>query len=138
MVKLHTDYLRELNEAENKEIQDVLYYVSETKRTSPKPQDVTVESLGVSSSRRPPKRLPQPSITDQNGAHFGINPCSGERRPNPLLYPLPVTNLNTMADTLVYLPGTKQLDMRLTILAVMEKGQLLGFSAKTSIQSSDF
>ena len=132
MVKLHTDYLCELTEQENKRIQDVLYYVLETKRTSPNPQDITAQSIGVSSSRRPTKCLPQPSVTDQNGAHFGINPDSGERRPSPLLYPHPVTNLTTMADILVFLLGTKQLDLRLTILAVLQKGQLMGLSAKTS------
>ena len=62
--------------------------------------------------------------------HFGINSDSRKRRPSPLLYPHPVTNLTTMADILVYLPGTKQLDLRLTILAVLQKGQLMGFSAK--------
>ena len=43
MVKLHTDYLRELTEQENKRIQDVLYYISETKRNSANPQDITAE-----------------------------------------------------------------------------------------------
>ena len=90
-------------------------FIRNEKATSLTPQDVTAESLGLNTSWRPIKRLPPHFIKVESGANFGIGPQNAKRRPQPLLYPTPVTDLRALQDILIYLPNSKLVDLRPTI-----------------------
>ena len=86
------------------------------------PHDVNAESLGINTSRRPPKRLPPTHLTSESGANFGIDPQTGKTRTQPLLYPTPITTLKEVSDALIYLPNTKHVDFRPSVENIIKRG----------------
>ena len=58
MARIHSAYTDELLQQENIRLIQCSEFIRDEKANSATPQDVTAESLGLNTSRRPPKRLP--------------------------------------------------------------------------------
>ena len=129
MIKVHNTFVNEAIEIENKRISDQAEHIRSEKILQ-RPTDVNAESLGISMSRRPLKKLPATHYTAENGASYGIDPQSGNRREYPLLYDSPITSLNEVNDILVYLPNSKLVDFRPSLENIIHRGRLLGFGER--------
>ena len=105
-------------------------FIKQEKNNANTPSDVNAESLGLNTSRRPPKKLPPTHIRMESGANYGIDPQTGKQRSQPLLYPTSVINIKEIQDILVFLPNTKQVDLRPSIESILKRGQLLGFGER--------
>ena len=130
MIKLHSAYTDELIVQENMRLIECAEFIKYEKLSSATPSDVNAESLGLNTSRRPPKRLPPTNVRTESGANYGIDPQTGKNRSTPLLYPTPVLNLKEVQDVLIFLPNTQQIDFRPSIEQILKRGQLLGFGER--------
>ena len=130
MVKIHNSYTEELVVIENLRLIACAEHIKQRKDNSANPHDITAESLGINTTRRPVKKLPPTHITSETGANFGVDPQTGKKRSQPLLYPTPVNSLREVTDVLIYLPNTKHVDLRPSLENVIKRGQLLGFGER--------
>ena len=130
MVRIHSAYTDELMQQENVRLIQCAEFIRDEKANSATTQDVTAKSLGLNTSRRPPKRLPPHFIKVESGANFGIDPQTAKQRPQPLLYPTPIINLQALQDIIIFLPNSKLVDLRPTIEAILVRGRTLGFGER--------
>ena len=127
IVKLHTQYINEINEEENKRLSNLAVYISNKKAASRTPNQINADSLGVSTSRRPMPKPISPTLQETSGAYYGTDPQTGAKRPDPLQWPDQITDIKLFKDSLVYLPASKNVDLRQTISTVLNRGEELGF-----------
>ena len=98
MIRLQSAYTDELIVQENLRLIQCAEFIKEEKQSSANPSEVNAESLGLNTSRRPPKRLPPTHVRMESGANYGIdrpnrkttqftpslsNPCLKLKRVNP-------------------------------------------------------
>ena len=119
MIKLHSSYTDELVVTENLHLIACAEHIRYMKSQSANPQDITAETLGINTSRRPAKRLPPTHLTCESGANFRIDPQTGKTRIQPLLYPTPVTSLKEVKDALIYLPNTQHVDFHPSVKSII-------------------
>ena len=74
MVKIHNSYTEELIVIENLRLIACAEHIKQRKENSANPHDITAESLGINTTRRPVKKLPPTHITSEIGANFGVDP----------------------------------------------------------------
>jgi hypothetical protein len=74
MIKLHSSYTDELIVMENLRLIACSDHIQYQKNQAVNPQNVNAESLGINTSRRPPKRLPPTHLTLRPERHVP-SPC---------------------------------------------------------------
>ena len=130
MVKVHNSFMEDSIDIETKRLVEAAEVVRSEKLRSATPEKVSAESLGLSMTRRPVKKLPPTHVTTETGATFGIDPQSGKTRMYPLLYNSLITDLKTISDVLVCLPNSKKVDFRPSLENIIKRGQILGFGER--------
>jgi hypothetical protein len=106
------------------------YLIDEKNRAGANHPYVTAESLCLNNSRRPAKRLPPTHVTKETGATFGIDPCDGTTKDQPLLFGTPIISLREINDVLIYLPATTIVDFQPSLKNIIFRGRLLGFGER--------
>ena len=130
-IKYHNVYTEELIDLENKRLlSNSTYLLDEKAAAGVNHSDVTAESLGLNNTRRPPKRLPPTHVIMETGATFGIDPCDGTTKDQPLLYGNPIKDLREINDVLIYLPSTSIVDFQPSLKNIILRGRLLGFGER--------
>ena len=72
MIKLHSAYTDELIVQENMRLIECAEFIKHEKQISATPSDVNAESLGLNTSRRPPKGLPPTHVRTESGVNYGV------------------------------------------------------------------
>ena len=130
-IRYHAMYSEEMQELENRRIlANCLYLQDQKTLAGPDHADVTAESLGLSNSRRPIKRLPPTHVTKESGANFGVDPSDGSSKGAPLLYPKLITDLKEVNDVLIFLPATTIVDFQPSVRNIIIRGRELGFGER--------
>jgi hypothetical protein len=130
-IKYHNVYTEELIDLENRRLLSNSTYLSNEKAAAGvNHADVTADSLGLNNTRRPPKKLPPTHIITETGATFGIDPCDGTTKAQPLLYGNPIKDLREINDVLIYLPSTLIVDFQPSLKNIIIRGRLLGFGER--------
>ena len=130
-IRYHAMYSEEMQELENRRIlANCLYLQDQKTLAGPDHADVTAESLGLSNSRRPIKRLPPTHVTKESGANFGVDPSDGSSKGAPLLYPKLITDLKEVNDVLIFLPATTIVDFQPSVRNIILRGRELGFGER--------